>query len=159
MAREPKEKRGDTKRFFAFANTVATRTIRQAGNGRGWLGIRFQTRPGEEPSEIIIHTHLLDSTAAREQEALGILGVNLVHAAFFHCECCARPGRPGLPHETLRRRQRSARRGGMKSMPSRIAASCENFSEMLGSELVSYGCESTVPAMKRLMINATRAER
>jgi len=43
------EKRGETKRFFAFANTVATRTIRQAGNGRGWLGIRFQTRPGEEP--------------------------------------------------------------------------------------------------------------
>ena len=81
-----KAKHGDTKRFFAFANTVATRAFRKAGNGRGWLGIRFQTRPGEKPSEVIIHTHLLDSTAAREQEALGILGVNLVHAAFFHCE-------------------------------------------------------------------------
>ena len=81
-----KEKHGDTKRFFAFANTVATRAFRQTGNGRGWLGIRFQTRPGEEPSEIIIHAHLLDSNAAPEQEALGILGVNLVHAAFFHCK-------------------------------------------------------------------------
>jgi hypothetical protein len=81
-----KEKRGDTKRFFAFANTVATRAFRKAGNGHGWLGIRFQTQPAEEPSEIIIHSHLLDSTAALEQEALGILGVNLVHAAFFHCE-------------------------------------------------------------------------
>jgi hypothetical protein len=85
-----KEKHGDTKRFFAFANTVATRAFRKAGNGRGWLGIRFQTRPGEEPSGVIIHTHLLDSTAALEQEALGILGVNLVHAAFFHCEEPAR---------------------------------------------------------------------
>ena len=81
-----KEKHGDTKRFFAFANTVATRAFREAGNGRGWLGIRFQTRPGEEPSEVVIHTHLLDSTAALEQEALGILGVNLVHAAFFYSE-------------------------------------------------------------------------
>ncbi len=79
-------KQGNTKRFFVFANTVATRAFRKAGNGRGWLGIRFQTRPGEEPSEVVIHAHLLDSTAALEQEALGILGVNLVHAAFFSSE-------------------------------------------------------------------------
>ena len=47
------------------------------------MGVRFQTRPHEEPSEIIVHAHLLDSTAAREQEALGVLGVNLIHGAFF----------------------------------------------------------------------------
>ena len=58
-----KAKHGDTKRFFAFANTVATRAFREAGNGRGWIGIRFQTRPGEEPSEVVIHAHLLDLTA------------------------------------------------------------------------------------------------
>ena len=81
-----KEKFGNTKRFFAFADTVATRAFQKTGNGRGWLGIRFQTRPGEEPSEVIIHAHLLDSTAAREREALGILGVNLAYAAFFHYE-------------------------------------------------------------------------
>src|SRR5262249_34377979 len=33
---------------------------------------------------IVIHTHLLESTAARQQEALGVLGVNLIHAAFAH---------------------------------------------------------------------------
>jgi len=76
--------RGDSKRFFAFANTVATRSYGQSGNGRGWLGIRFQSRPGEQPSSIVIHTHLLESTAARQQEALGVLGVNLIHAAFAH---------------------------------------------------------------------------
>lgn len=76
-------KRGDTKSFFAFADTVATRSYRQPGNGRGWLGVRFQTRPHEEASEIIVHAHLYDSTAARQQEALGILGVNLIYGAFF----------------------------------------------------------------------------
>jgi hypothetical protein len=79
-----RSERGDTKCFFAFADTVATRSFRKAGNGRGWLGIRFQARPREEPSEIIIHAHLLDSTATGEQEALGVLGVNLIHGAFFH---------------------------------------------------------------------------
>ncbi len=74
--------RGDSKRFFAFANTVATRSHGHPGNGRGWLGVRFQSRPHEEPSSIIIHAHLLESTAARQQEALGMLGVNLLHGAF-----------------------------------------------------------------------------
>ena len=75
--------RGDTKCFFVFADTVATRSFQKAGNGRGWLGLRFQARPREEPSQIIVHAHLFDSTAAREQDALGVLGVNLVHGAFF----------------------------------------------------------------------------
>ena len=54
--------RGDTKRFFAFANTVATSRSGESGKGRGWLGVRFQSRPRQEPSSIIIHAHLLDST-------------------------------------------------------------------------------------------------
>ena len=72
--------------FFAFADTVATRSFTQpAGTGRGWIGIRFQHEPrAPEASQIIIHANLTDSTAVREQEALGILGVNLVHGAFFH---------------------------------------------------------------------------
>jgi hypothetical protein len=75
--------RGDTKSFFAFADTVATRGYRNPGNGRGWVGVRFQTRPRAEPSEVIVHAHLFDSTAARQQEALGVLGVNLIYGAFF----------------------------------------------------------------------------
>jgi hypothetical protein len=75
--------RGDTKSFFAFADTMATRGYRNPGNGRGWVGVRFQTRPHEEPSEVIVHAHLFDSTAARQQEALGVVGVNLIYGAFF----------------------------------------------------------------------------
>ena len=76
--------RGDSKRFFAFANTVATRSFAHPGNGRAWLGVQFQSRPQEEPSTIIIHAHLFESTAARQQEALGVIGVNLIHGAFKH---------------------------------------------------------------------------
>ena len=75
--------RGDAKCFFVFADTVTTGSYRHPGPGRGWLGIRFQTRPHEEPSEVIVHAHLRDSTAERQQEALGVLGVNLIHAAFY----------------------------------------------------------------------------
>src|SRR5258707_6919010 len=33
--------RGDTKSFFAFADTVTTGSYRNPGQGRGWLGVRF----------------------------------------------------------------------------------------------------------------------
>ena len=75
--------RGETTTFFAFADTVATRSYARAGDGRGWIGIRFQTRPGEVPSDVIIHATLKDTTATRQQEALGVLGVNLIYGAFF----------------------------------------------------------------------------
>lgn len=38
--------RGAAKRFFAFANTAATRSFRGGGSGRGWMGVRFQAAPG-----------------------------------------------------------------------------------------------------------------
>jgi len=76
--------RGDTTNFFAFADTVAIRSYRHPENGRGWVGIRFQTRPREQASEIIIHVHLLDSSSTRQQEALGVLGVNLIYGASAH---------------------------------------------------------------------------
>ena len=47
------------------------------------MGIRFQNRPGAEPSQIILHVSLLDREATLQQEAVGILGVNLVHAALY----------------------------------------------------------------------------
>jgi hypothetical protein len=76
-------RRGDATTFFAFADTVATRSYRRPENGRGWVGVRFQARPHDSPSEIIVHIHLLDVTPAHQREALGVLGVNLIHGAFF----------------------------------------------------------------------------
>ncbi|HVO93945.1 MAG TPA: hypothetical protein VMT22_13935 [Terriglobales bacterium] len=73
--------RGERTSFFVFADTVAARGYQRSENGRGWVGIRFQTQPGSQPSEIIVHTHLTDLTAPRQQEALGVLGVNLIFGA------------------------------------------------------------------------------
>jgi len=75
--------RADAKCFFAFANTVATGRFGSAEQGRGWLGVRFQAHPREAPSEVIIHAHLLDREVAHERDALGALGVNLIHGAFY----------------------------------------------------------------------------
>jgi hypothetical protein len=77
--------RGDKFTFFAFADTVTTRHIAKTGEegGHGWLGIKFQTLPRQEPSTIIIHVRLLDTETSRQQETVGIIGVNLIHAAFY----------------------------------------------------------------------------
>lgn len=75
--------RGETTAFFAFADTAATRRHGHSEEGRSWVGIRFQTRPLEAPSQIIVHAHLLDSTAVAQQQTLGVLGVNLIYGAFF----------------------------------------------------------------------------
>ncbi|MCC7518843.1 MAG: TonB-dependent receptor [Verrucomicrobiae bacterium] len=75
--------RGARTCFFVFADTVATRSFSHAEDGRGWLGVRFQTSPRAKPSEIVIHARMWDVENARQQEALGVLGVNLLHAAFY----------------------------------------------------------------------------
>lgn len=75
--------RGERTTFFSFANTVATHSYTRKQEGQGWMGIRFQGEPRQSFSEIIVHVRLFDSEPAREQEAIGIIGVNLIYAAFF----------------------------------------------------------------------------
>jgi hypothetical protein len=77
-------KRGASTRFFVFADTVVARSYTRHDDAHGWLGIRFQAQPQSEPSQIILHARLWDKENLQEQEALGILGVNLVHAAVYH---------------------------------------------------------------------------
>jgi hypothetical protein len=78
-------KRGEKTRFFAFADTVATASQEDAINSKshGWMGVRFQTRPGGPANDIILHVKLWDRFRLAQQDALGILGVNLLHMAFF----------------------------------------------------------------------------
>ena len=77
------EKRGDETKFFVFADTVVARSYSQQNDAHGWLGIRFQGEPRTQPSEIIIHVRLWDKENVQEQEALGILGVNLIYGALY----------------------------------------------------------------------------
>ena len=76
-------KRGENTRFFVFADTVAAKSYASKNDPHGWLGIRFQSLPRTDPSQIIIHVRLLDKENVQEQEALGIMGTNLVHAANY----------------------------------------------------------------------------
>lgn len=76
--------RGAESTFFAFANTVAARCFTRNEDGQGWLGIRFQTTPRGEPSQIDIHVHLRGKKSIQDQETLGILGVNLIYGALYH---------------------------------------------------------------------------
>jgi hypothetical protein len=73
--------RGKNTCFFAFANTVATGDQVKRFT-HGWMGVRFQTHPGGEANDIILHVRLLDRFRLQQQETLGILGVNLVYTAF-----------------------------------------------------------------------------
>lgn len=77
------ERRGDDTSFFAFADTVVARSFRGGNECHGWMGVKFQAHPYDEPSQVILHVRMLDVEAALQQEALGIVGVNLLHGAFF----------------------------------------------------------------------------
>lgn len=77
------EKRGDTTAFFAFADTVVARSFKGGNECHGWMGVKFQSRPRDEPSQILIHVRMLDAEASLQQEALGVVGVNLLYGAFF----------------------------------------------------------------------------
>src|SRR6266852_5063076 len=79
-------KLGGDRTFFVFADTVAARSFKQHNESHGWLGVRFQTDQRGEPSQIIIHVRMLDESNADQQEALGVIGVNLLYGAFYHSE-------------------------------------------------------------------------
>jgi hypothetical protein len=75
--------RGDNTSFFAFADTVVARSFKGGNECHGWMGVKFQSRPRDEPSQIVIHVRMLDAEASLQQEALGVVGVNLLYGAFF----------------------------------------------------------------------------
>jgi hypothetical protein len=77
------DERGDETAFFAFADTVVARSYRGGNECHGWMGVKFQSHPRDEPSQVVVHVRMLDDEAALQQEALGVVGVNLLHAAFF----------------------------------------------------------------------------
>lgn len=75
------EKRLNTN-FFVFADTVAAINYQRTIKGDGWLGMRFQLSPDKEPNDLVLHVRLLDNDNQLQQQAIGILGVNLIYACF-----------------------------------------------------------------------------
>ncbi|MGS2722851.1 hypothetical protein ACVBEJ_03840 [Porticoccus sp. GXU_MW_L64] len=68
--------------FFSYAATVTARSFKGGNECHGWIGVRLQLRPKEEPCEIVCHVRMLDNTNELQAEALGILGVNLIYGAY-----------------------------------------------------------------------------
>ena len=81
MDRRLRNERPDQK-FFVFADTVAAINYKRTSSGDGWLGLRFQLNPDSDPNEIILHVKMLDNDNRLQQQAVGILGVNLIYACF-----------------------------------------------------------------------------
>jgi len=77
-------KRGTFTRFFSFADTVSTLNFRKDNEAHGWLGVRFQLQPGSAANEVIMHVRLLENDTLLQQNTLGILGINLIFACFYH---------------------------------------------------------------------------
>ena len=85
--------RGDATAFFTFADTVSARNFRGTNECHGWMGVKYQGHPHDPDSQMIIHVRMLDTQNDLQQDALGIVGVNLLYAAFYF---------PGKPHQMLK---------------------------------------------------------
>lgn len=78
--------RGTTTTFFAFSDTVSALNYQKTNSGHGWMGVRFQLKPGGGFNDVVLHVKLLDNDNNLQQQAVGILGVNLIYACFNYHE-------------------------------------------------------------------------
>lgn len=68
--------------YFAFANTIATINFTRKFKGHGWMGVRFQLNPDQEPNDVIFHVRMKEEEASLQQETIGQMGVNLIYGCF-----------------------------------------------------------------------------
>jgi hypothetical protein len=80
------EKRGSETTFFAFANTVVALNYQKTNDAHGWIGCRFQLSPQAGYNDVIIHVKMMDNENVVQQQALGVIGVNLIYGAFYYAK-------------------------------------------------------------------------
>lgn len=80
------EQRGNDTLFFSFANTVVALNYHKNNDPHGWIGCRFQLTPNGAFHDAIIHVNMLDNDTILQQQALGIIGVNLMYACYYYNE-------------------------------------------------------------------------
>src|ERR1700712_5762295 len=78
------EQRGATTTFFAFSDTVSALNYHKTNDAHGWMGVRFQLEPNGMFNDVVLHVKLLDNDNNLQQQAVGILGVNLIYACFYY---------------------------------------------------------------------------
>ena len=72
--------------FFAFADTVSALNYQKTNDPHGWIGLRFQLEPNGQPNDVVIHVRMKDNDNVLQQQALGIIGVNLMFGCFYYHE-------------------------------------------------------------------------
>ena len=80
------QSRGSRTSFFSFVDTISARNYAGTNESHGWIGLRFQLQPGGPPSDVVLHVNMRDPSNPLQQEAIGILGVNLIYAAFYELQ-------------------------------------------------------------------------
>ncbi len=78
--------RSEKTKYFAFADTVVAKGYKSDRDCHGWMGLKFQTSPLSDPCSIVLHVRMKDSSNIEQQQALGILGINLIFAAFYYTD-------------------------------------------------------------------------
>jgi hypothetical protein len=78
--------RGNSTTFFAFSDTISALNYHKTNQGHGWMGVRFQLEPNGKFNDVVLHVKLLDNDNNLQQQAAGILGVNLMYACFYFYE-------------------------------------------------------------------------
>lgn len=68
--------------FFVFADTVAAINYKRTIKGQGWLGVRFQLTADGPANDLVVHVKLKDQSNHLQQEAIGMLGVNMIYACY-----------------------------------------------------------------------------
>lgn len=76
--------RGATTKFISFVDTVSARNFSGTNECHGWIGLRFQQAPGGPVNDVILHVNLRDDSNLLQQAAVGVLGVNLIYAAYHN---------------------------------------------------------------------------
>ena len=74
----------DKRCFFVFADTVAAINYNKTHKGNGWMGMRFQLTPNGKYNELVIHVKMKDNSNRLQQEAIGVLGVNMIYACYYY---------------------------------------------------------------------------
>jgi hypothetical protein len=74
----------DKKKFFVFSNTCTTLNYYKTNDPHGWMGVRFQLRPDEEPNEVVIHARLKGTDSLYQQRVIGGVGTNLLFACYWY---------------------------------------------------------------------------
>ena len=76
----------NTRKFFAFANTVETLNFSKTNQGNGWLGIAVEGTDRYHPNKMFIHVKLHENDTLLQQYTLGALGINMIYGGLFQWE-------------------------------------------------------------------------